>query len=334
VFLNSEENIQLENNLTKTDTFGDYYSQCDFDGDGIDDLFLATGKTWWFSSSGVFHWTFLNTSSIRKKDLKFGYFDDDNRCDIISESGGSDRWLISSGGTAGWKPLEDVWPGSPPMDGPWRPLKEIEFGRFDPNDLSHGRQTTHAFWREPNTGKWFVKKLSDPGSMWEHVGRSDRPLNELRFGDFTGDGVTDVLGINEGTWAISESARKKWRPLNTLNDPINKDLFIANIDLDDNIDDVLRLEVQSGPAGPQGQVVTLIWRRSKNGAQPWTGFKRHTFTYNPSFVEEIPVVYPKRGFVGRFSGEAENAGTMVIDEKRIGHFFSLGHREWRSRFPY
>jgi hypothetical protein len=36
------------------DTFGEYFSQCDFDGDGIDDLFLATGETWWYSSSGKF----------------------------------------------------------------------------------------------------------------------------------------------------------------------------------------------------------------------------------------------------------------------------------------
>src|SRR5215475_1558842 len=98
--LRTEENISIgPGNITKTDTFGEYYSQCDFDGDGIDDLFLATGKTWWFSSSGGYQWTFLNTSSVRKKDLKFGYFDDDNRCDIITDSDGSGRWLISSGGT-------------------------------------------------------------------------------------------------------------------------------------------------------------------------------------------------------------------------------------------
>ena len=43
-------------------------------------------------------------------------------------------------------------------------------------------------------------------------------------------------------------------------------------------------------------------------------------------------VYPNRGFVGRFA--AENAGTLVIDTKRKGHFFSLGHPEWESTFPY
>ena len=29
-----------------------HYGHCDFDGDGVDDDFLATGQTWWFRSAG------------------------------------------------------------------------------------------------------------------------------------------------------------------------------------------------------------------------------------------------------------------------------------------
>src|SRR5262249_47598352 len=57
ILLDNNENVEIKDNITKTDTYSKYYSQCDFDGDGIDDLFLATGTTWWFSSSGKFHWT-------------------------------------------------------------------------------------------------------------------------------------------------------------------------------------------------------------------------------------------------------------------------------------
>ena len=39
-------------------------------------------------------------------------------------------------------------------------------------------------------------------------------MSELRFGDFTGDGVTDVLAVRHGRWVISESARTEWSPLN------------------------------------------------------------------------------------------------------------------------
>jgi hypothetical protein len=73
IHLNTNENVNIppgsdpDHNILNTDTFGEYYSQCDFDGDGVDDLFLATGATWWFASAGKFHWSFLNTSSKRKK---------------------------------------------------------------------------------------------------------------------------------------------------------------------------------------------------------------------------------------------------------------------------
>jgi hypothetical protein len=341
VLLNTAENVKLEDNIKKTDTFGEYYSQCDFDGDGIDDLFLATGATWWYSSSGQFQWTFLNTSSKRKKDLKFGYFDDDDRCDIITESG-SGRWLISSGGIAPWKPLEQVWRPQP-LEGAWKPLKDVQFGRFDPNDQSHIRRTTHAFWREKH-GEWWVKKLSDPDLDWEYIGGSHKPMSDLRFGDFTGDGVTDVLAVNSGAWAISESARKKWRPLNrSLNNPVkDKDLFIANMDPDDNIDDILRLEIQSKPAEGNSTFrndkdVEVIWWRSKNGVDRWREFKRYSFKYPSLPPRGVGLVYPGFSFVGRFG--AQSGGTLTIDEKRIGHFFSPGSAqvappEWTSRFPY
>jgi len=191
ILLDNNENVEIKNNITKTDTYSKYYSQCDFDGDGIDDLFLATGTTWWFSSSGKFHWTFLNTSSKQLKDLRFGYFDDDDRCDVITESD-SGRWMISSGGTAPWKPLEQVW-----LPGAWKPLKDVWFGRFDPNDLSRSRRTTHAFFRKDN-GEWWVKKLSDPAFDWEYVGGlvfSDEQAPFWRF---------------HGRWCDRRSCRREW----------------------------------------------------------------------------------------------------------------------------
>jgi hypothetical protein len=333
--LYTSENVEIgPGNIIKTDTFGEYYSQCDFDADGVDDLFLATGATWWYSSSGKFHWSFLNTSSKRLKDLRFGYFDDDDRCDVLTESGGSGRWVISSGGTGQWKPLEQVWQPQP-LEGVWKPLKDVQFGRFDPNDLSATRRTTHAFHRQAN-GEWRVKKLSDPASAWEYVGGSSFPMSELRFGDFTGDGVTDVLAVERGRWAYSESARKPWHPLNrSLGDPV-AGLFIANMDRDDKIDDILRLDVRSESAGGNDEDVELIWWRSKNGVDRWREFKRYTFRY-PSNQPGVGFVYPKLGFVGRFG--TVSGGTLIVDVKRIGHFFSPGSAdvadpEWTSLFPY
>jgi hypothetical protein len=84
-FSNQDDSINLyttdnvsvgPGNVYKVDTFGQY-GVCDFDGDGVDDLFLATGASWWFSSFGEFHWTYLGAKTERLEKLRFGYFDDD-----------------------------------------------------------------------------------------------------------------------------------------------------------------------------------------------------------------------------------------------------------------
>jgi Right handed beta helix region len=55
---------------------------CDFDGDGVNDSFMATGATWWFSSGGQRPWTYLNTNVAHLSQVQLGYFDGDNVCDV------------------------------------------------------------------------------------------------------------------------------------------------------------------------------------------------------------------------------------------------------------
>jgi hypothetical protein len=76
----------------------DAYGACDFDGDGRDDRFLATGQTWWYASRGTGPWTYLNTSERLLSELSLDDVDGDGRCDVIA--GG----LVSSGGTGPWRP--------------------------------------------------------------------------------------------------------------------------------------------------------------------------------------------------------------------------------------
>lgn len=68
---------------------------CDFDADGLQDRFLATGQSWWFSSGGG-PWTFLRPSTLRRAQVVLGEFDARPGCDV--------GWgaLFSSGGTAPW----------------------------------------------------------------------------------------------------------------------------------------------------------------------------------------------------------------------------------------
>lgn len=57
---------------------------CDFDGDGINDTFMTTGITWWYSSGGATSWRYLNTSRARRADVTFGHVDSDARCDVTA----------------------------------------------------------------------------------------------------------------------------------------------------------------------------------------------------------------------------------------------------------
>ena len=60
-------------NVKKFDSYGQY-RVCDFDGDQVDDLFLATGVSWWFSSAGKFPWTFLSARSEKFDQVRVRLF--------------------------------------------------------------------------------------------------------------------------------------------------------------------------------------------------------------------------------------------------------------------
>ncbi len=289
------------------------YGVCDFDGDRIDDLFLATGRTWWYSSAGKFQWSYLNARNERLNQVRLGYFDDDLRCDVLTESGG--EWVISSAGIGEWKSIGAFGV----------PLSQVTFGRFDPNIRDHRpgatRRTTHAFRRAPN-GEWLVTTLSAPD--WQHAQSSSIPLSKLRFGDFTGDGVTDVLAVVGGRWAISASARDSWRRLNSDLSYDVRPLFFADLN-NNNIDDIIRLERRSSTFKQ-----TFTWWVSDDGRSRWRKLKTYTYlNFGP----------PAFGFAGRF-GAAPGGGVLLTDHIRIGHFFSEAEiatgadPDWTSLFSF
>ena len=315
------------NNIYGVNDFG-RYDVCDFDGDGIDDLFFATGLTWWVSGQGRYPWTFLSAEGLPRGDLRLGYFDADQRCDVLAElPAGSGQWFISSGG------VTDPFKTSLGSFG--RPLSQVVFGRFDPAVRDHRpgvtRQTTHALWRRDD-GQWFVTPLNKVA--WTPVQSSGFPLDKLKFGDFTGDGVTDVLAVVGGHWAISDAARGSWRQINTLGDPV-EGLMAANMDADDNIDDLLKLDRKVTVKVVQRmtyQVVRLTWWRSRNAIEPWKMWKAYSFTYPVNDDGYVPAGYAFAGRLGRTAGAG---ATLTIDQTRRGNFTSSdGHLNWQSEVLY
>ena len=315
-------------NQAKIDTFGEY-GTCDFDGDGIDDLFLATGQTWWFSSYGEFPWSWMADRTERLRDVRLGYFDGDAKCDVLTQDA-TGAWVIASGGRGSWTSI-----GSFGV-----PLAEVVFGQFDPSvrDQRPGvtRRTTHAFRRAPN-GQWFVTALAHVD--WQPVQSSNKPLSELRFGDFTGDGVTDVLSVDGGRWSISESARGPWRRINTALGSAVRPLLLANMDADDNVDDLLDVQRSVVPISVGNAVrsyrVTLTERRSRNGTAAWTTWQQRQWTVPVSPEYVVPVW----AFAARF-GAAPGGGTMLIDPTRHGDFYSAAevrvaaNPTWKSTMAY
>src|SRR5262249_3456169 len=77
---------------------------CDFDADGADGRFFATGETWWFSSGGTGPWTYLATSKLGLDDVALGDVDHDGRCDVTAAGavypGGRDPLELDAGNVA------------------------------------------------------------------------------------------------------------------------------------------------------------------------------------------------------------------------------------------
>jgi hypothetical protein len=310
------------NNRINTQTYGQY-GVCDFDGDKIDDLFLATGVSWWFSGMGEFPWRFLALRSEELSQLRFGYFDADNKCDVLMEN--NNAWMISSGGTGQWHRWGQEY----------APLSQVAFGQFDLSQRDHRpgatRRTTHAFWRTPN-GQWKITTLSGTDQGWKDVGSSGFPMKDLRFGDFDGDGVTDVLAKENGRWAISSGAALPWSRLNTaLGDDVSK-LYIADVNAN-NKDDLIRVKYRGQSAGPIGMIDNFEWEISYDGATRWQPLKKYRW-----WVQGGGAMRPLT-FAGRF-GTAPGAGILTIDRDGVGQFYApLESRagalpDWTSTFRY
>jgi hypothetical protein len=160
----------------------------DFDGDGRDDLFLATGMAWYYAPAGIAEWRFLNAQTDKIGSLLFGDFDADGRTDVFTQHGRD--WLASWGGASPWEKINESNPA----------LNEFRIGDFI------GDRRADVFFASGR--RWWV---SD-GGVRPFVNTQDSSLRttDLGFGDFNGDGKTDVIGVVSGKWMVSLSATGSW----------------------------------------------------------------------------------------------------------------------------
>jgi hypothetical protein len=288
-------------NTFEADTYGDY-GACDFDGDGRDDLFLATGASWWYMSSARSSWTYLNSHPERINQVALGKFDSDSRCDVFAVRGND--WVISTGGAGTWNPIARYGV----------PFDQLAFGDFNADGI------TDVFRRAPD-GQWSV--VSPGVYPWAAVQSSKLPLSQLRFGDFTGDGVTDVLAVESGHWSISRSARGGWEPWNpSLSDSLAR-VLIADLDGDRKAD-VVRYTATSPIRG--------TWEVSRDGRTGWQELASMSW---PEIWREHSPSARVRGYVGRFSAPLGGQDLLSPDVlTRQGRLLNKAAKSFDFYSPY
>ena len=290
-------------NVVNIDSYG-AYGVCDFDGDGKDDLFLPTGKTWWYASAARMHWVFLKAATQRLDTVGLGDFDGDRRCDVLAAAT-DNKWYISKGGSGAWTAL----PGTYAV-----PFAQLRFADFN------GDRITDIFRRAAN-GQWYVVSPGHHG--WRVMQSSSFPLSELQFGDFTGDGRADVLSRAGGRWSISRSGTGAWTRINPSLNTDLKTVMIADVD-GNGTDDVVRFNLTS--LGGNG-----TWQVSWGGRTPWRSVKTVTVT---AAAGHNPVVGP-RIYAGQFNGSGGD-DLLHVDYVRAARLYSYIGNAFGAynRFPY
>jgi hypothetical protein len=188
----------------------------DFDGDGRDDVFLATGTAWWYSSAGLTEWRFLRASTARVADMRFGKFDHDQRTDVLLSAGGN--WYVSSGGTG-----SPLW-----IRGDGTSLLDCVFGDFNHDGVTDALRADGSTWSIAYnaTGPWMWRRDS-----WVRA-------ENLRVADFTNDQFDDVFWIESNTWNLWNPATNVWTR-DTRKPVLNSDmplLIVADFDGDGRAD--------------------------------------------------------------------------------------------------
>jgi hypothetical protein len=163
----------------------------DFDGDGTDDLFLATGAAWYYAPAGSVEWRFLNAQTDGIDSLRFGDFDGDGRTDVFTQH--AFEWDVSWGGASNWEKINVSA----------ERLNDFVVGNFDDKP---GADIFYADGHE-----WSIS--SGGVGPFEHFAFSVFRVSALRFGDFNRDGKTDVFGVGQDDWRVVFAGTDTWSPL-------------------------------------------------------------------------------------------------------------------------
>src|SRR5262249_51634126 len=127
-------------------------------------------------------------------------------------------WYVSYSGTQSYVLIN--------IDPDGLPLSDLRFSRSynDPTDLSHGYLDfdrdgkSDIFSAVPRADGNYQWRYSSGGtSPWINLAYDSTPPDQLRFGDFNGDGYTDVFSINTlvspNQWRYSSGGMNSYQNL-------------------------------------------------------------------------------------------------------------------------
>ncbi|MBC7902665.1 MAG: VCBS repeat-containing protein [Gemmatimonadaceae bacterium] len=170
----------------------------DFNGNGITDLFAKKDNRWLVLYDATGAWHEINNSQVPVSELRFGDINGDGITDIL-RVGPDKKVLVSYSGTGGWMQVTDAGSQN----------NYIQVGDFNGDNKTDIVYLQYALVQPPApqfradmyikyscTGSW--KKLN---SQYYFNNSSDFSTN-MRFGDFNGDGITDIFRYSEGRFGV------------------------------------------------------------------------------------------------------------------------------------
>jgi hypothetical protein len=215
----------------------------DFDGDGVDDVFVGTGAAWYFSSGGQAEWRFLNRMPEHASSLRFGDFDGDGRADVVALHGANID--VSWGGMSPWETINVT---------AWK-ISDLAVGDFD------GDRYADLFLATGS--QWFY---APGGRNWTPLHFSRYRTSELRFGDFKHTGRTQVLRVFKGQWQTA-GLGMSWTNIGSAPASSTAGLVVADFD-GDGFDDVGRNNSPLGRWEYSSPGHTTFWTNLRKDSRP------------------------------------------------------------------